>query len=62
VADSWSGKEDGDGVVRGGSFRTFERKELLASYRRPLSVQAREPDVGFRVLLGTVGEFARADD
>ena len=62
VADSWSGKEDGDGVVRGGSYRTFERKELLASYRRPLPVQAREPDVGFRVLLSTVGEFARADD
>jgi serine/threonine protein kinase/formylglycine-generating enzyme required for sulfatase activity len=63
VLDPWSGKgDDGDGVVRGGSFKTFERKELLASYRRPLPVQAREPDVGFRVLLGTVGEFARADD
>ena len=62
VMDPWSGKDDGDGVVRGGSFRTFERKELLASYRRPLAVQAREPDVGFRVLLGTVGVMARVDD
>jgi serine/threonine protein kinase/formylglycine-generating enzyme required for sulfatase activity len=64
VADSWSGNDDGDGdgVVRGGSFRTFERKELLASYRRPLPVNAREPDVGFRVLLGTVGVMARVDD
>jgi hypothetical protein len=62
VLDPWSGKDDGDGVVRGGSFRTFERKELLASYRRPLAVEAREPDVGFRVLLGTVGEFARVED
>lgn len=62
VADGWSGKDDGDGVVRGGSFKTFERKELLASYRRPLAVQAREPDVGFRVLLGTVGVMARVDD
>ena len=62
VMDPWSGKDDGDGVVRGGSYRTFERKELLASYRRPLAVQAREPDVGFRVLLGTVGVMARVDD
>ncbi len=63
VLDSWSGKgDDGDGVVRGGSFKTFERKELLASYRRSLSAEAREPDVGFRVLLAPVGQFAREDD
>lgn len=63
VLDSWSGKgDDGDGVVRGGSFKTFERKDLLASYRRPLSAEAREPDVGFRILLAPVGQFAREDD
>ena len=63
VLDSWSGKgDDGDGVVRGGSYRTFERKELLASYRRSLSAEAREPDVGFRILLAPVDEFARDDE
>ncbi len=63
VFDAWSGKgDDGDGVVRGGSYRTFERKELLASYRRSLSAEAREPDVGFRILLAPVGQYARADD
>ena len=60
VQDSWSAGEDG--VVRGGSFRTFERKELLASYRRPLPVEAREADVGFRVLLAPVGQYAREDE
>ncbi len=60
VQDSWSAGEDG--VVRGGSFRTFERKELLASYRRPLPVEAREADVGFRVLLAPVGQYARDEE
>lgn len=63
VLDSWSGKgDDGDGVVRGGSFKTFERKELLASYRRSLSAEAREADVGFRIVLAPIGRFAREDD
>jgi serine/threonine protein kinase len=63
VVDPWSEKgEDGDGVVRGGSFKTFERKELLASYRRPLPAEAREADVGFRVLIAPVGQFAREDE
>jgi serine/threonine protein kinase/formylglycine-generating enzyme required for sulfatase activity len=63
VMDSWAGPlAPGVGVVRGGSFRTFERKELLASYRRRLAVDARELDVGFRVLLAPVGQYARDDD
>lgn len=63
VRDGWAGPQaPGVGVVRGGSYRTFERKELLASFRRPLAVDAREPDVGFRILLAPVGQYARIDD
>jgi eukaryotic-like serine/threonine-protein kinase len=63
VMDAWAGSaEPNMGVVRGGSYRTHERKELLASYRRPLPVDGREPDVGFRILLAPVGQYARIDD
>lgn len=63
VRDAWAGPQAPDvGVVRGGSFRTFERKELLASFRRPVPVTARELDIGFRVLLAPVGQYARIDD
>lgn len=40
-----------DGVIRGGAFDTSSRGELLSGYRRSLSATAREPGVGFRVVL-----------
>ncbi|MEM7014623.1 MAG: SUMF1/EgtB/PvdO family nonheme iron enzyme, partial [Verrucomicrobiota bacterium] len=42
------------GVIRGGSWETAERTELLSSHRRSLVSTAREPGVGFRVVLTRV--------
>jgi hypothetical protein len=50
------------GVLRGGSFTTAERQELLASFRRQASAGERHPDAGFRLLLWNIGQMARADD
>jgi serine/threonine protein kinase len=61
VADAWE-DDFGGGVIRGGSFRTREREELLASHRRSLDASAREPDVGFRVVLSVLGEVARGEE
>ncbi|MCW0221036.1 MAG: SUMF1/EgtB/PvdO family nonheme iron enzyme, partial [Prosthecobacter sp.] len=61
VSDGWdaSGTE---AVARGAAYTTYEQQELLASYRRKVSLSAREPDVGFRILLITSGLNARDDE
>lgn len=61
VADSWA--EDGTGgVVRGGGYTTYLPRELLASYRRSVPVQAQLADVGFRIILSSSGLHAREED
>lgn len=50
------------GVVRGGSFRTFAREELLASYRSAVPSGTRSDDIGFRVVLSTHGVVARGEE
>lgn len=61
VADPWNDKPD-LGVLRGGSFTTAERQELLASFRRQANAGDRHPDAGFRLLLWNIGQMARADE
>ena len=61
MADPWKDMPD-QGVLRGGSFITAERQELLASFRRQASAGERHPDAGFRLLLWNIGQMARADD
>lgn len=65
VADDFGGsdvKQRSLGVVRGGSWRTREREELLASYRRAVSSGTRSDEIGFRLVLGEVGVLAREDE
>lgn len=61
VSDNWDDKGT-EAVARGASYTTYKSEELLAAYRRPVGVNAREPDVGFRILLITSGIIARDDD
>ncbi len=61
VSDPWNDKPD-LGVLRGGSFTTAERQELLASFRRQANAADRHPDAGFRLLLWNIGQMARADE
>jgi len=61
VSDGWDSSGT-DGVARGAAYTTFERPQLLASYRRKVPLTAREPDVGFRLLLIGSGLNARDDD
>jgi serine/threonine protein kinase len=61
VADPWKDMPD-QGVLRGGSFTTAERQELLASFRRQANAGDRHPDAGFRLLLWNIGQMARADE
>jgi eukaryotic-like serine/threonine-protein kinase len=49
-------------VVRGGSWRTKDRLEMLASYRRPVPPSMRADDIGFRVVLSTDGVKAREEE
>lgn len=49
------------GVVRGGSWRSKDRGELLASHRRPIFYNARADDIGFRVILSPEGVHAREE-
>ncbi|MFT5469910.1 MAG: hypothetical protein ACI8UO_005033 [Verrucomicrobiales bacterium] len=52
VSDNYSGGAAGQsGTIRGGSWETVARDELLTSYRRTLDPKASEPSVGFRVVL-----------
>lgn len=50
------------GVVRGGSWRTKDRLEMLASFRRPVTSAMRADDIGFRVVLSTDGVKAREEE
>lgn len=61
VADSWKDMPD-QGVLRGGSYTTAERQELLASFRRQAAAADRHPDAGFRILLWNIGQSAREDE
>lgn len=58
VSDSWQDMP-GQGVLRGGSYTTAERQELLASFRRQSNADDRHPDAGFRLLLWNIGQPAR---
>jgi serine/threonine protein kinase len=61
VADPWE-NDPAVGAVRGAAYSTRERVELLASYRRELRTGERLSDVGFRLLLGVVGQQARDEE
>lgn len=50
------------GVVRGGSWRTKERTELLSSHRRAINATTRVDDIGFRIVLSTENVHAREDE
>jgi serine/threonine protein kinase/formylglycine-generating enzyme required for sulfatase activity len=50
------------GVVRGGNWRTFNRQELLSSFRRPLPPDTRADDVGFRLVVSGDGIVARLEE
>jgi formylglycine-generating enzyme required for sulfatase activity len=49
------------GVVRGGSWRTKDRTELLASHRRAVAATTRSDEIGFRVVLSSVGARSREE-
>ncbi|MCE9519954.1 MAG: SUMF1/EgtB/PvdO family nonheme iron enzyme [Verrucomicrobia bacterium] len=49
------------GVVRGGSWRTKDQAELLASHRRAVAPETQSDDIGFRVVLSAEGERAREE-
>jgi serine/threonine protein kinase len=50
------------GVVRGGSFRSGNKEELLASHRKAMPPGTRGDEIGFRVVLSEEGVTARQDD
>jgi formylglycine-generating enzyme required for sulfatase activity len=50
------------GVVRGGSWRTSAREQLLSSYRHPVPADTRNDEIGFRVVVSYDGTVAREDD
>jgi formylglycine-generating enzyme required for sulfatase activity len=50
------------GVVRGGSWRTKDRNEMLASFRKPVSPGTRTDEIGFRVVLSVDGARAREEE
>lgn len=50
------------GVVRGGSWKTKERGELLASYRKSVSEWTRSDEIGFRIVLSVNDIYAREDE
>jgi serine/threonine protein kinase len=64
VSDDFGGEEADKqslGVCRGGAWDTSSRAELTASYRHPIRSDAREANVGFRVVLSD-GRAARLLD
>ena len=50
------------GVVRGGSWRTVSREELLAAHRRAVAISSRTDDIGFRVVLSSENVVARDEE
>lgn len=61
VADSWDNQSP-LGVARGGAYTTRNARELLSSYRRKVPQEAREADIGFRILLIGSGLNARDEE
>jgi len=64
VQENYGGSQEAtrdQGTCRGGAFTTRERQELLASYRRAVPAETRQPDIGFRIVL-TDGRAARDDE
>ncbi len=64
VADDYGGSDAStatQGTARGGSWLTKERQETLTSFRKPVPINARQQDVGFRVMLSD-GRPAREDE
>lgn len=49
------------GVVRGGSWRTKDWRELLASHRQAVATETRSDEIGFRVVLSNEGVRAREE-
>jgi len=49
------------GTVRGGSWRTKDRTDALASHRRAVPASTRSDEIGFRVVLSPVGVHAREE-
>ena len=65
VEDDFGGKDPEKehlGVLRGGSWRTKVRVELLASHRQPVPATTQSDEVGFRIVLSPVGIEAREGD
>jgi serine/threonine protein kinase/formylglycine-generating enzyme required for sulfatase activity len=65
ISEPWGGDDPAtkdQGVVRGGSYTTMKREELLASFRFKLPADTRLPDVGFRCVLVEDGKPARVDE
>jgi formylglycine-generating enzyme required for sulfatase activity len=50
------------GVVRGGSWRSKDQLEMMASYRKAVPVGTRIDDIGFRIVLSTEGTRARGEE
>ncbi len=54
IADSYGGSDPelaDHGVIRGGSWRSFRKEELLSSYRHPLPPNSSDDATGFRIVL-----------
>ena len=65
VSDNFGGPDGKlrrSGVLRGGSWRSRERTELLSSFRKPVDPSLRADDVGFRVVLSPINVFARGPE
>jgi serine/threonine protein kinase len=62
IADDWDASGGQRGVARGAAYTTYDRKQLEASHRREVPMNAREPDLGFRLLLSVSGLSARDDE
>lgn len=65
VADEYGGPDAQTkhmGVLRGGSFRSRERIELLSSHRKAVPIESKMDDIGFRIVLSPAGKVAREGD
>ena len=65
VADDYGGpniKTSRLGVLRGGSFRTKDRNEMLSSHRKAVPADSKTDDIGFRIVLSPAGKVAREGD
>jgi serine/threonine protein kinase/formylglycine-generating enzyme required for sulfatase activity len=65
VSDNFGGKDEKLqklGVLRGGSWKSKKREELLSSHRREANPNQRTDEVGFRVVLSSDGVFSRPEE